>query len=130
MTVFNWILRNWGFCLFFIAAFVQFTPAIKLNPLGWLGDKLLGKLTKRIEGIERTVDENEKDRIRYEILDFANSCRNKRRHTKDEFDHIIILKAKYGKLLEKTNDSNGVFDAEYEYILELYRRCQRENSFL
>ena len=50
--------------------------------------------------LERMTDE--KDRIRYEVLDFANSCRNGRRHTKDEFQHIIDLNDKYEVLLDKT----------------------------
>ena len=70
------------------------------------------------------------DRIRWEVLDFANNCRNDIRHTKDEFDHIIDLNTKYHVLLKKYGEENGVFDAEYEYILELYRKCQRNNSFL
>ena len=85
---------------------------------------------KRINDLEKSIDANEKDRIRYEVLGFANSCRKKERHTKDEFDHIITLKDKYDRLLIKTDDKNGVFDAEYTFILEIYAECQRENSFL
>ncbi len=84
----------------------------------------------KMQQIEDSIDANEKDRIRYEVLDFANSCRNKRRHTKDEFEHIIVLNEKYHRLLRKTNDENGVFNAEYNYVYELYQKCQRENDFL
>lgn len=130
MQAFDWILDHWGFCAFIIAMFVQVTPGIKLNPLGWLGDKINGRVLKRVEALEKSMDDNEKDRIRYEVLDFANSCRNKRKHTKDEFEHIITLQGKYEALLKKTGDRNGVFDEEYEYVRELYKQCQRENSFL
>ena len=57
-----------------------------------------------IEEQGKAIDENEKDRIRWEILDFANSCHNGRNHTKDEFDHIMILNDKNKALLKKTND--------------------------
>lgn len=73
---------------------------------------------------------DEKDRIRYEVLDFANSCRNGRRHTRDEFQHIIDLNDKYERLLHETNDANGVFSEEYKYIVDLYHKCQIENDFL
>lgn len=33
----------------------------------------------------------------------------------------IALNEKYKTLIEKTNDSNGVFEADYEYIVELYK---------
>ena len=74
--------------------------------------------------------ENEKDRIRWEILDFANSCRNNIRHTKDEFQHIVDLNDKYIDLLVKTEDKNGVFEAEYEYIKKIYKERQEKNDFL
>jgi hypothetical protein len=73
---------------------------------------------------------DEKDRIRYEVLDFANSCRNKVKHTRDEFQHIIDLNDKYEKLLKRTNDTNGVFTEEYKYIVNIYHKCQAENNFL
>lgn len=128
--VVEWILAHWAFCTFVLALFVQITPGIKFNPLTALGNLFLGSVRKDIKGIQSQVDENEKDRIRWEVLDFANSCRNGRKHTKDEYQHIITLNSKYKKLLEKTGDQNGVFDAEYEYIRNLYRERQEKNDFL
>ena len=78
----------------------------------------------------KKIDENEKDRIRCEILDFANSCRNGREHTKDEFLHIMALNDKYKILLKQTNDVNGVFDIEYKYISRLFEKKLNENAFL
>lgn len=80
--------------------------------------------------IEQDVMTNEKDRIRWEILDFANSCRNGRRHTKDEFEHIITLNKKYKQLLKATDDENGIFELEYEYIQGLYTERLKKNDFL
>ena len=128
--VFDWVLAHWSFCAFVLAAFIQLTPGIKFSPLTWLGNLFLGGLRKDVAAIQSTVDENEKDRIRWEVLDFANACRNGRRHTKDEFQHIITLNGKYKELLKKTDDKNGVFDAEYAYILDLYKERQQKNDFL
>lgn len=126
----EWALAHWGFCTFALAIFVQITPAFKWNPLTWLGNLFFGSLRKDIKGLQDAIDENEKDRIRWEVLDFANTCRNGIRHTKDEFQHIITLNTKYKALLKKTNDENGVFDAEYDYIFGLYRERQEKNDFL
>ncbi len=139
--VFDWCLEHWSFVLFILGAFVQFTPAIKFSPLTaickWAGKAFNGEVIERISGLEasydeqrKTIDENEMDRIRWEVLDFANACRNHRKHTKDEFQHIIALNTKYHDLLKKYGEENGVFDAEYSYILELYHECQHNNSFL
>lgn len=90
----------------------------------------LERVHNSIVAIEANIDSNEKDRIRWEVLDFANSCRNGRRHTQDEFEHIIVLNRKYNALLEKTGDENGVFTLEYQYIEGLYKKCQIDNDFL
>lgn len=128
--VVDWILAHWGFCAFVLGTVVQITPGIKFNPWTWVGNLFLGSLRKELVDVHKEIDENEADRIRWEVLDFANSCRNGRRHTKDEFQHIITLHGKYKKLLAKTGDENGVFDVEYEYILDLYAEQQRKNDFL
>lgn len=138
--IFDWCLEHWSFVLFVIGLFVQ-SPRRSSSAdhghlqMDWQGHN--GEVLQRISGLEtradqqrRSIDENEMDRIRWEVLDFANACRNHVKHTKDEFQHIIALNGKYHKLLEKYGIENGVFDAEYDYILELYQECQRNNNFL
>lgn len=141
MIVLNWILDHWAFCAFILALFVEFTPIIKCNPITvlfkWIAKIIVKDVSERLDRIEAKVnsleqsrDEDEKDRIRFEVLDFANSCRQGIKHTKDEFQHIIEINNKYEKLLQKTNDKNGVFAEEYRYIVNLYHKCQINNDFL
>lgn len=136
----QWCLDHWGFVAFAIACFIQITPIFKCNPISalctWIGRLIVADVMKEIREIKETqkeqqatIDENEKDRIRYEVLDFANSCRRGVHHTKDEFEHVIALHSKYERLLAKTGDTNGVFTEEYRYVVEIYHDCQRENKF-
>lgn len=87
-------------------------------------------LTKRIQDVSDSNDKNEMKRLRWEILSFANSCKNKRRHTQDEFRHIIEIHDDYKKILASTGLENGFLDAEYEYIQRIYTRRQEKNDFL
>lgn len=136
----EWISSNLWTLVILISGIIQIAP-IKINPWSalfkWIGKVATGDIYGKIDGliakmnkIEQDVMTNEKDRIRWEILDFANSCRNGRRHTKDEFEHIITLNKKYKQLLKATNDENGVFELEYEYIQELYTERLKKNDFL
>lgn len=131
--VWEWVGRNLWQIIVVASLFIEFTP-IKINPLSaifkWLGNALTGNITKKLDEITDEVRDNEKDRIRWEILDFANSCHNGRKHTKDEFRHIDKLNKKYIKLLQETKDTNGEFEVEYEYIKELYATRTRKNDFL
>lgn len=145
--ILEWCGHNIIAVLVGLSALIQITP-IKINPwtalFKWIGDKVnedlrnqVGGLNEKINNLSKDIDtlgkqrkEDEKDRIRWEMLDFANSCRNGRRHTKDEYLHIIELNDKYKKLLKETNDKNGVFEVEYEYIKELYKERQEKNDFL
>ena len=126
--------------LFVLSFIIQISP-IKINPwttiFKWLSKILfndmnekIDKLNSRFDSLEKEITENEKDRIRWEILDFANSCRNGRKHTRDEYQHIITLNTKYRTLLERTHDVNGVFELEYNYIKDLYAERLEKNDFL
>lgn len=68
--------------------------------------------------------------IRSHILDFANSCFNKCRHTKREFENILDENAKYEELIEKYGIRNNVYKEDYDFILKVYHQCQEEGSFL
>ena len=138
--VVEWIGKNLWSIVIIISIFIQITP-IKINPWSalfkWIGKIITGNACSKIDGlidkvdkIEKDVKTNEKDRIRWEILDFANSCRNDRKHTRDEFQHIVALNDKYKRLLSETNDTNGVFEVEYNYIQDLYAERLEKNDFL
>ena len=145
--VLDYLVHNIAQILFIGSLVIQISP-IKINPWSalfkWLGkvitadsnkriDSLIKKLEKTetsIIGLQKNIDENEKDRIRWEVLDFANSCRNGKKHTKDEYQHIITLNTKYKDLLKRTKDKNGVFEEEYKYIQKLYAERQEKNDFL
>lgn len=136
----EWIGNHIWTIIILASLFIQITP-IKINPwtslISWIGKTATNNACNKIDGLitqvnnlETNVTENEKDRIRWEILAFANSCRIGRKHTYDEFQHIIVLHDKYNKLLAKTNDSNGVFDLEYNYISKVFEKRQQRNDFL
>lgn len=138
--VVEWIGKNLWTIIIVVSIFIQITP-IKINPWSalfkWIGKTITGNACSKIDGlidkiekIEKDVKTNEKDRIRWEILDFANSCRNNRKHTRDEFQHIVALNDKYKRLLQETNDTNGVFEVEYNYIQDLYAERLEKNDFL
>lgn len=124
-SILEWLAGNWGIAVVASLGLVEVTP-IKVNPLSWIlkwiGAKVNGEMIRRIDKLERDVSTNEMDRIRWEVLDFANSCRHNRTHTKDEFEHIIELVKKYEGLLKACGKENGVFELEYEYIKELYQK--------
>lgn len=134
------IAGNATFIVAALSAVLEVTP-VKYNPwsdlIQWIGRKMNGKLIERIEEqdkkidyLTKIVDENEVDRLRYEILRFSNTLRNGQKHTEDEFDHIIEITEKYHLIIARQNFTNGKIDLEYAYILEKYSECQHNNSFL
>lgn len=114
-------------------SFIEIVP-IKINPISgflkWVGKQINGDIKRDIEKLNTKVNSNEIDRIRYEILDFANSCRNGRHHSKDEFHHIVEINEKYHVLIKENNLTNGVLDAEYAYIERIYQECLEKGTLL
>lgn len=90
----------------------------------------MGDVTKRLLALEAAQDSNEKDHIRSTVFRFAAECRRGEKHSLEEYRHIPALKEKYDALLRKTGDTNGVFAADYAYIMECYHRDQQNNDFL
>lgn len=83
--------------------------------------------------LSQMVESNDMQTVRQikaHVLEFANSCLNKNKHTKKDFDNIIAENQEYEALVEKYNLVNDVYTEDYEYILKVYHKCQEENSFL
>lgn len=91
-------------------------------------------LKKRLNELEKSnIKSNDLQtirQIREHILDFANSCMNKRKHTKSEFEAIIEENAQYEELVKKYRIKNDVYKEDYEFIMKIYHKCQDEGSFL
>lgn len=119
------IIEQYGVLLGVLAMIgIEISP-IKINPFTWLGKicgKLLGieELSRQIKKVDEKVDENEIDRIRYEILQFSRSLRGKRQHTDNEYQHIEELYAKYHDKL----NANSYITSEMEYI----RMCRNKED--
>lgn len=127
------ILGYSGGALAILLTLIQITP-IKINP--WsaiaraIGRAINGDVLESIQAAERRIDENEIDRLRWEILDFANSCRNERKHTQEEFEHILDMHEKYEKILMRQHRENGKVTRAYEYIKDIYDKRNENNDFL
>lgn len=126
-------LHNIAEIIVVLSVFVEVTP-IKINPISsllkFMGRSLNADLKSELDRIAKKVDENEIDRIRWEILEFANSCRIGKKHTYDEFKHIIDLNVKYHAIIKERGLTNGQIDLEYAYIEGIFKECQAENKFL
>lgn len=149
-TLFDLIKHNTGYCTLIIvvvSACIEITP-IKINPITWLvkwiGEKLNGDIKNQLDSVSSKleqvsnqlnevsdrVDKTEINDIRSTILDFANSCMNGRRHTQEEFAHILELYSQYEEKIDEKHMTNGQMDLAIDYIRRLYAKCQDEDSFL
>ena len=111
------IIEQYGVFLGFLAMVgIEISP-IKINPFTWLGKicgGLLGikELDKKITKVDEKVDINERDRIRYEILQFSGSLRNGLIRTENDYTHIEELYDKYHNALK----ANSYITSEMDFI--------------
>ena len=68
--------------------------------------------------------------IRSLVLDFSNSCLNGKRHTKEEFDHVIAENHNYERLVSRYEVAHDVYTEAYASILRTYRQCLDGHKFL
>lgn len=130
-----------------LSTFIEVSK-IKINPWSslfkWIGSKMMEDVRTEIKAVEKKQEEMAKkqdelskqravdamDAVKAEIFRFYNECQKGQRHSEGEFNHIIQQNEKYEKLVEETGEPNGVYEMEYEYIMEIYRKCQQEKDFL
>ena len=111
------IIEQYGVFLGVLAMVgIEISP-IKVNPFTWLGKvcgRLLGiqELNKKITKVDEKVDINERDRIRYEILQFSGSLRNGLTRTENDYTHIEELYEKYNNTLK----ANSYITREMNFI--------------
>lgn len=129
-----------GIIVVVILSLIQVSK-ININPwdriFHWLGKKLFSSFSDRMDALEEKLDKHIEESTlrdlrdtRVKILDFCNSCMNKRRHTREEFDYIIGLCDEYEKYITEANIKNGVISSAIKEIRRIYDRCIQKNGFL
>lgn len=138
--LFNSISINQGFWLVLVFTLVEIAP-IKINPWKTLF-KYIGKITnseliEKVDEMQGNMKRLKRDfelkcanDKRWDILDFANACRNGRRHDKEEWEHVISQLKEYESYVEKYNIDNGVIEEDTRYLRELYQEKLSNNDFL
>ena len=131
--ILEWLGGHWGWVVTIFCVFFEITP-IKIHPIStvlrWIGKKLTGDIRDQIADLREDVDKQRMATIRSLVLDFSNSCINGRRHTKEEFEHIIAENANYEELVTKYQVKNDVYTEAYGYIMRLYRKLLDKRAFL
>ena len=107
---------------------------IKINPwrklLKWIGDVINGELRADVTEMKRDFEQTKANDMRWNILNFANSCRRGETHGKDEWRHVIAQIAEYEEYTEAKGIVNGVIDEDSHYLRELYMHRNKKNDFL
>ena len=113
--------------------FVEVVP-IKFKPwtalFRWIGNVMNGDLRKEVAELKADFENKKANDMRWEILSFANGCRNKRKHTQEEWRHVIAQIKEYETYVEEKGIDNGVIEEESKYLRELYHDISINNDFL
>lgn len=132
--VLDWLIANPWFTLFGAVTIIQISP-IKIDPWKslfavvkkWIG---INELESKINSLSKDVLDEKVNTKRWNILDFGNSCRQGRTHTKEEWDHVLAELSWYEVYCEKHHIANGVIEQMAFYLREEYLELLKTNDFL
>ena len=129
----EFISQHWPVICLILSGIVEVSK-IKINPwrklFTFIGDCINGDIKKQLLELKRDFEETKAQDKRWHILSFANSCRNGKRHSKDEWEHLIAELKEYELYTERKKIPNGVFEEDAKYLRNLYQRISLENDFL
>ena len=120
MEILQTIVEKYTWLIALLALFGIEVSPIKFNPITLIG-KLFGrflginKINDRLDVLEKNMNSNELDRIRYEILQFSGSLRNGLSRTETDYQHIEDIFTKY-----KNMGGNSYILHEMEYIRDCH----------
>lgn len=131
--IWGYLANNPWIALFGTTVIIQISP-IRINPwstlMTWIRKMLVGDLENTMLELKRDFEEEKVSTMRWNILDFANSCRNDRKHTKEEWQHVISQLKEYEVFIEERKIDNGVIEEEAKYLRMLYAERNLKNDFL
>ena len=107
-----------------IGAYVTAIGTI-IGAVNKLLDKKLEKVYRVIETHEKTIDDRDRKKIRFQIVSFASSLHQGEKHTRDEYEAMFELINIYESIIEQRNLKNNYFEEELKYIQKCYESLDK-----
>lgn len=145
--IWAWIEPNPLSTAIIALSLVEVVP-IKINPWKWLftwiGNVINKEVMKKIDEIDVRLDtfegnqnycrkiQNEKwaTDCRWSVLDFSDSVKLGKKHTKEAWEHVMSQLREYGDFCRKNEIDNDRMIEETKYLREVYERRVRKNDWL
>lgn len=84
---------------------------------------------KKLDAIEKKLDEHIAQSYRNKILEMQNSCLRGERHSFEEFQECLTAIECYENHCKENNVNNEKCKMAIEYIKGIYRQCQIQSDF-
>lgn len=118
-----------------LLSLIEITP-LKLSPWGWLGrmlSRFLGieDLTKKVDILEKRIDENQAITYRTRILRFSDEMYNGVRHSRESFEQTLRDIDSYNKYCQDHPEFvNSKTVNAAQHINEKYSECLEQHKFI
>lgn len=117
-----------------LLSMIQIAP-LKLDPwsalFGWIGKKLTGDLSRKIDALEAKEDRRDAVNKRVRILRFEDELQNGARHSKDSFDQVLSDITDYETYCREHPDfKNNQTGVTVEHIKKVYSERLERRDFL
>ena len=124
-----------------LLSLIQIAP-LKLDPwsalFGWIGRKMTGDLSRKIDALEKKIDsleakEDRRDAVnkRVRILRFEDELQSDARHSKDSFDQVLSDITDYDQYCAGHPEfRNNQTSATVEHIKKVYSERLERRDFL
>ena len=124
-----------------LLSLIQIAP-LKLDPwttlFGWIGRKMTGDLSRKIDALEKKLDgleqkEDRRDAVnkRVRILRFEDELQSDARHSKDSFDQVLSDITDYDQYCTAhPKFRNNQTSATVEHIKKVYSERLERRDFL
>ena len=124
-------VAGWALILLIILfSLVQISP-VKLNPwdtiFGWFGKKINGNTQEQLKQLQKQVQDMWVASHRQTVLTFAREARAGVNHSQDEWSNVLNIIAEYEEFVIAHQISNGIVQADSEYIRNLYQQLSRDH---
>lgn len=126
-------INPWSFAWKMIKKFFCWISRVSLAPVINKMDEINKKvdaMQAEIEVVKKEFEIKNANDWRWDILDFFNSSRNNRPHSKEEWDHAIDQVKKYERHVEIHGIDNGVLEEASRWLRNKYQEHIEKDDFL